>query len=129
MSPELQTWRQAGHHLPGILKDFHDQKEIFQAMHFMIGESGRSDLIRQPTWVEGQCYVVDVFLWFMARHGYTLQRSRAKQPFDSLKDNVAAVKAHRDACLELALTGASGLSGSALAKTEPNPLPDREPSS
>ena len=27
---------------------------------------------------------IDVFLWFMARHGFTLQRSRARQNFDDL---------------------------------------------
>lgn len=26
----------------------------------------------------GQCYAIDWFLWFMAQHGWTLQRSRAK---------------------------------------------------
>ena len=29
-------------------------------------------------------YVIDLFLWFMALHGYTLQRSRAKEEFYDL---------------------------------------------
>lgn len=90
MDEQLRAWRAAGKHLPGILKDFHDQKDVFKAMHTLIGEqsSEESPLIRRPTWVEGQCYVIDCFLWFMARHGYTLQRSRANQNFDSLERNI-----------------------------------------
>lgn len=95
MTPELQAWRQSGGHLPDILKDFHSQKALFQAMHAMLGEAGPNDVIRRPDWVEGQCYVIDSFLWFMARHGYTLQRSRAKQAFESLQANIEAVEKHQ----------------------------------
>ncbi len=31
----------------------------------------------------------------MARHGYTLQRSRAKQAFESLQANIEAVEKHQ----------------------------------
>jgi hypothetical protein len=94
MDEQLRAWRAAGKHLPEILRDFHDQKDFFKAMHTLIGEqsSEESPLIRRPTWVEGQCYVIDCFLWFMARHGYTLQRSRASHNFDSLEKNIALVQ-------------------------------------
>ena len=97
MNEELKAWRAAGKHLPDCLKDFHDQKDVFRAMHQMLGEPDPKDteFIRRPDWIAGQCYVIDCFLWFMARHGYTLQRSRAKLEFDSLENNVRTLNAAR----------------------------------
>ena len=94
MDAQVQAWREAGKHLPEILKDFHDQKDLFKLMHAMLGEPTDGELIKRPDWVEGQCYVMDCFLWFMARHGYTLQRSRKNLPFDSLTDNLKALQTH-----------------------------------
>lgn len=96
MDEELRAWRAAGKHLPDILKDFHDQKDVFKTMHAFIGEQRAEEgpYIQRPTWVEGQCYVLDCFLWFMARHGYTLQRSRANQTFDSLEESIKIVRDH-----------------------------------
>ncbi len=95
MNEKLQAWRQEGKHLPDILKDFHDAKDVFLTMHEMIGPQDPGDIIKQPSVVEGQCYVVDCFLWFMARHGYTLQRSRSNQEFDSIEENMKIMKEHR----------------------------------
>lgn len=104
MDSKLQAWRQAGKHLPDILKDFHDQKAIFQAMHEMLNLPDKESAIRQPNFVEGQCYVIDCFLWFMARHGYTLQKSRAKLEFESLEDNVQAIEARKAELLKQILS-------------------------
>ena len=41
---------------------------------------------------EAHIYTIDVFLWFMAMHGYTLQRSRARVDFEDLAAKVAALK-------------------------------------
>lgn len=103
MSPEVQAWRENGKHLPAILKDFHAQKEVFQTMHMMLGAAGADDVIKRPSTVEGQCYVIDCFLWFMARHGYTLQRSRAQLEFDDLAEHV---KFFKQRLAELTLDGA-----------------------
>lgn len=105
MTPELQAWRSAGKHLPDILKDFHDQKAIFNLMHEMLGEPDPKDRIKRPTWMEGQVYVIDFFLWFMARHGYTLQRSRAHQEFESLSENIKKMDAYHTAQLKKLLGG------------------------
>lgn len=67
----------SGKYLPPILRDFHDQKDIFKAMHEIVNVEGH-DYAKKVDWVSGQCYVIDIFLWFMARRGYTLQRSRVK---------------------------------------------------
>lgn len=106
LSPGVRAWRKAGKHLPDCLRTFHDQKAVFKLMHDMLVEpEGTERAIKVPTWVEGQCYVIDHFLWFMARHGYTLQRSRAKLDFDSLESNLAAMDAYQSAMLARLLSG------------------------
>lgn len=97
MDPAVQAWRKAGKHLPKELRDFHAQKDLFVTMHEMLGPPDPKDMIKRPNWVEGHTYTIDCFLWFMARHGYTLQRARAKLPFDSLPANVKAIKDARNA--------------------------------
>lgn len=86
-------WRKAGKHLPPPLRDFHDQKDVFRLIHWLTQPPSPDQAIRHPSWVDGQIYVIDTFLWCMARHSYTLQRSRAKLPFESLVDNIKALRA------------------------------------
>lgn len=83
-----EAWRKSNAHLPDILKDFHDQKDVFKTMHQMIGESPKNISGKTMDFVDGHIYAIDVFLWFMARHGYTLQRSRANVEFDSIERNI-----------------------------------------
>lgn len=105
INPAVQAWREAGKHLPDILRDFHEQKDIFVTMHTMLGPPNPRDTVKQPSCVEGHAYTIDCFLWFMARHGYTLQRTRTKLPFDSLAANVAAIKAARNEQFQRMLSG------------------------
>jgi len=56
-------------HLPKFMRDFHDQKELFKTIEFVLGPGNVS-------WVEGHIYVIDRFLKFMAMHGYTLRKTR-----------------------------------------------------
>lgn len=92
LTQEVNAWREAGRHLPEVMRDFHDQKDLFRTMHWMMGPPEEGTLVRTPNEVEGHCYVVDRFLWFMARHGYTLQRSRANLEFDDLQGNICAMR-------------------------------------
>jgi len=87
----IQEWRKAGKHLPPFLRDFHDQKDVFKFVSQAATPLDKDPYSRELTWVEGHVYVIDYFLWCMARHGYTLQRSRARLPFESLADNIAAM--------------------------------------
>lgn len=121
LDPKVQAWREAGKHLPAVLKDFHDQKELFQAMHDMMGPPRPEDIIKRPAWVEGQCYVIDCFLWFMARHGYTMQKSRANLNFDQLDENIRAVKAHREAALQKLMSAAEASQGPVAARRPEQP--------
>lgn len=87
---------QDGNYLPACLRDFHAQKRIFKrideivqrrrekhAQDWTIGDTG---LI---TWIDAHVYVIDFFLWYMARRGYTLQRSRQRCEFIDLESDLA----------------------------------------
>ena len=87
MTNKLDAWLESGEYLPPPLRDFHDQKEVFKAMHERIAEDPQA-LVKRPSWIEGQCYVIDTFLWFMARRGYTLQKTRKRLEFRDLEEDV-----------------------------------------
>lgn len=85
----LDEWLKSGDYLPKPLRDFHDQKDVFKAMHEIVNVEGH-DYAKSVNWIAGQCYVIDIFLWFMARRGWTLQRSRAKIEFLDLDESIQA---------------------------------------
>lgn len=65
------------------MQDFHDQKLLFKFLgeivanaHEKSDDLGKRQLEKLPDWISAQIYAVDFFLWTMARHGYTLQKSR-----------------------------------------------------
>lgn len=96
MAEMLDQWMKSGGYLPPVMRDFHDQKDLFKALHDLVavenhGYAGKVD------WMTGQCYVVDIFLWWMAKHGYTLQRSRAGLPFRDLECDVRDANSRRTA--------------------------------
>lgn len=76
-------WRKSGKYLPKFLRDFHDQKDVFKALHDTVNVEGH-DYCKEISWVAGQCYVIDIFLWHMARHGYVLRKAKASLPFDDI---------------------------------------------
>ncbi len=85
----LKRFLSEGRYLPEVMRDFHDAKEIFKTMHHVSGWNEKEGWARNISWMDGQIYVIDLFLHFMARHGYTLQRSRAKLDFHSLDEKRA----------------------------------------
>ena len=87
----VEQWLREGGYLPECLRDFHDQKAVFKAMHEIVREP-ESPLFQRPDWVDGQVYVIDTFLHFMARRGYTLQRTHRKGDFRDLAADVRAVE-------------------------------------
>lgn len=76
---DRQQWMESGEYLPEILRDFHDQKDLFKAMHQLYGKGLGCE--NKPNWVDGHQYAIDWFLWYMAQRGYTLQKSRKKVEF------------------------------------------------
>jgi hypothetical protein len=95
VSDKLTSWLQSGRYLPAFMRDFHDQKDVFKAIHEIIRVEDHG-YAKDISWGAGQCYVIDIFLWWMARRGYTLQRSRVDLPFVSLPDTIAAQNKARD---------------------------------
>ena len=62
----------------------------------------------QVNWINGQIYVIDIFLWFMARRGYTLQRSLTKLDFVSLDETVKQCNDRRSDAFAALLNQSTG---------------------
>lgn len=82
----LEDWLNSGDYLPDIMRDFHDQKDLFKTIHTLYQDSEHAD--EMPNWVQGHQYVVDWFLWYMASRGYTLQKSRNNVIFKELDTSI-----------------------------------------
>lgn len=109
MDATVQQWRKSGRYLPRFMRDFHDQKDLFKALHDTVDVAGH-DYCKDVSWIAGQCYVIDIFLWHMARHGWVLRRAAKKLPFDDIeKTTKAANDRARDGMLRaMGLTPVSG---------------------
>lgn len=84
---DLNEWLQSGKYLPEFMRDFHDQKDVFKAMHNTITNANENGNPR-----DGHIYVVDTFLWYMARCGYTLQKSRKQLEFKDMDDDIERMR-------------------------------------
>jgi hypothetical protein len=87
------SWIKGQKHLPSIMRDFHDQKEIFKAIE---SKYGRADGGYAVSWVNANVYVIDYFLRWMAFHGYTLQKTRAKHTFCDLELTLKGERLKKD---------------------------------
>jgi hypothetical protein len=99
---KLDAWLRSGKYLPRFMRDFHDQKDVFRAIHETINVT-KHDLTKDVSWITGQCYVIDIFLWWMARRGYTLQPARADQDFIDMDDTIRACNERRQRAADAAL--------------------------
>lgn len=90
---DLEQWLKSGAYLPASMRDFHDQKDLFKALYDTIRIP---DNLKHISWVDAHIFTIDIFLWWMARRGYTLQRCRARQEFMSLEGTVEAARNQRD---------------------------------
>nr|DAH11593.1 MAG TPA: hypothetical protein [Caudoviricetes sp.] len=84
---KLTKWLESGEYLPEFMRDFHDQKDVFKAMHNTITNANENGNPR-----DGHIYVVDTFLWYMARCGYTLQKSRKQIEFKDMDDDIERMR-------------------------------------
>ncbi|MFT9025974.1 hypothetical protein [Acetobacter indonesiensis] len=84
----VQEYLESGMYLPPFLRDFHDQKDVFKFLDDVqernIEKHRNGERHDAISWRNAQVYTIDIFLWVMARHGYTLQRSRKKLPFSDI---------------------------------------------
>lgn len=112
MGDATTAWLKSGEYLPEFMRDFHDQKDVFKAMDEVMARSVERNggtYMRDLNWTDAHVYTVDIFLWMMARHGYTLQRSRKRVTFSDLWAWLGDVKARRDAEYRKVLSGALSL--------------------
>lgn len=87
-------------HLPKFMRDFHAQKDLFRAVAAADAElrtDGERSRHPAPNWMEAHVYTVDVFLRFMAEHGYTLQRCRRDVEFKDIEEAISENSAKRRA--------------------------------
>ena len=92
---KLDRWLDTRFYLPKPIRDFHHQKDLFKSIH-EIYQVDRPDGVPGLNYIMAHMYVIDFFLWFMAKRGYTLQPCKAKQEFLSLEDTLAEQKKIRD---------------------------------
>lgn len=86
MSNEAIEYTRSKEYLPDFMRDFHDQKDLFKAIHQLYKDN--ESLQKMPNgWCDNHIFVIDYFLWFMGQHGYKLQKARKKgvQFFDLQK--------------------------------------------
>lgn len=91
----FDQWRKSGAYLPEFMRDFHDQKDLFKAMQDVVERSNEKHgghRALNATWTDYHIYTVDIFLWVLAAHGYTLQRSRQRFGFACIYDFVSAAR-------------------------------------
>lgn len=119
MSRDLQAWLDSLEYLPEFMRDFHDQKDLFKTIHELIQTNEGT---KRVNWVDAQIYTIDVFLWFMARRGYTLQRSRVKCEFQDIHQTIAEqTEKRREAFASVLRAAAQGPGGQ--AATQPKEPP------
>lgn len=99
MGRDIENWLESGEYLPDFMRDFHDQKNLFKAIQDAVDMRNARDAssyTKDINFVSAQVYTVDFFLWFCARRGYTLQKSRKRLSFESITEWVSAKKRERE---------------------------------
>ena len=94
MDENVKQWREAGKHYHPIMRDFHDAKDLFKLIHTVTNVEDHK-YCGDISWVKGQCYVVDIFLWCMARYGYTLQKTRTKLNFEDIHADLESLQKNK----------------------------------
>ena len=74
----LDNYMSNQENLPEFMKDFHDQKDLFKTIFEQYKDGNAKKLLEDVNWVNAHCFTIDVFLWWMGRHGYKLQKARKK---------------------------------------------------
>lgn len=77
-SQSCLSWLESGKHLPVFLRDFHDAKLFFRMFHSKLRKAMVDSNLEKITWVDSHIFIIDFFLWFMAKRGYTLQKTHKK---------------------------------------------------
>lgn len=111
-----EAWLRSGKYLPDFMRDFHDQKDLFKALDEVTQRSVNNGNIylKDIPWTAAHVYTVDVFLWCLARRGYTLQRCKKRTTFDDIYAFIAEAKQRWSAL-------AASVLGIAIKSKDPQP--------
>lgn len=93
---EMKEFLDNSKFLPEFMRDFHDSKSLFKWLNKATQARNEKHPIALPDWISAQIYTVDIFLYFMAKHGYTLQKSRKKLPFVDINETMEAFEMERE---------------------------------
>lgn len=81
----FRNWRDKSKHLPKFMRDFHDQKDLFKSMLEYFDNADEIPV----NWQDGHVFTIDWFLWFMAAHGYALQKTKARcKDFQNIESTI-----------------------------------------
>lgn len=92
----MKDFLESAKHLPPFLRDFHSQKDVFKTLWCNMDLSGFSKEIRALGWIDFHVLIIDIFLWWMAKRGWTLQRSRQKVEFLDINEDIKLDKQKRE---------------------------------
>jgi hypothetical protein len=96
MNKPYQQFVESSEHLPAPIQDFHDAKDVFKTMWAQFSLEKFPPAIKNFGWINCQILVIDIFLWWMAKRGWTLQRSRAKVNFLDLDKDIEEYQRKED---------------------------------
>lgn len=88
----MKDFLESGKHLPPFLRDFHNQKDVFKTLWCYMDKSSFPKEIQTLGWVNFHIIIIDIFLWWMAKRGWTLQRSRQKVEFLDVNEDIKKYK-------------------------------------
>lgn len=92
----INEFREKKKHLPKFLKDFHDQKDFFKSMHSIYKSNENDPISPKLSFVDGQIYTIDWFLWFCALHGYGLRKLSSKDvQFKDINETISEFKSNQ----------------------------------
>jgi len=87
---DLEEYMHSGEYLPEFMRDFHDCKDLFKRINEIVSNAKAKDPTRDlPNWITAHIYTVDFFLWYLAVHGYTIQKNRKQIDFIDLEEDLA----------------------------------------
>lgn len=88
----MKNFLESGKYLPPFLRDFHDQKDVFKTLWGGMDLSKFPKEIQALGWINFHILIIDLFLWWMAKRGWTLQRSRQNVEFLDVHKDIEEFK-------------------------------------
>lgn len=88
VSDIASKYRENARHLPSFMRDFHDQKLLFNMINSLIDSSEKDHILNTVNPYYAHIYTIDYFLFIMFKYGYSLQKSRMKFNFLSIENDM-----------------------------------------